>query len=130
MMDKQERDAIIVYRREKAHNTLNEIPVFIENKMWNTAVYRLYYACFYAVNALLLSRYIETKTQEETRRMFGLHFVKNKNVSLDLGNFYAVLYECRDSSEYVDFVDFDKETVEDLYKQAIIFVETIEKLID
>ena len=62
-MNKEERDAIVAYRREKAHKTLNKIPVLIENEMWNTAVNRLYYACFFAVNALLISRQIETKTQ-------------------------------------------------------------------
>ena len=130
MIDQETREAIVAYRREKAHNTLGEMPILIENEMLNTAVNRLYYACFYAVNPLLISNQIETKTHEGTRRMLGLHFVKTQKLSIKLGKFYSDLLENRNSSDYSDFIYFDKETVEDLYKQAIIFVETIEKLID
>ncbi|MCD8387559.1 MAG: hypothetical protein LUD17_11825 [Bacteroidales bacterium] len=36
----------------------------------------MYYACFYAAIALLLSRGIETKSHEGVQRMLGLHFIK------------------------------------------------------
>ena len=128
-MTKEDRDAIVAYRMEKAHNTLGEIPFLIENKMWNTAINRLYYSCFYAVNALLISRQIETKTHEGARRMLGLHFVKTEKLTIKLSKFYSDLLDNRNSSDYADFVYFEKETVEDTYKQAIVFIDTIEKLI-
>ncbi len=39
----------VKYRMQRAKETLVEIETLIENKFWNTAVNRLYYACFYAV---------------------------------------------------------------------------------
>ena len=130
MMNKEERDAIVSYRKEKARNTLNEIPVLIENEMWNTAVNRLYYACFFAVNALLISRQIETKTHSGVQRMLSLHFTKTEKLSIEQSRFYADLFDSRQDGDYADFTYFDKSKVEDFYKQALIFVETIEKLID
>ena len=130
MMDQETRDAVILYRKEKARATLNDIPVLIEHEMWNTAMNRLYYACFYVVCALLISVKIETKTHEGVRRMLSLHFVKTQKLSIKLSKFYTDLLENRNSSDYSDFVYFDKETVEDFYKQAVVFVDTIEKLIE
>ena len=129
MMDQETRDAIILYRREKARATLNDIPVLIEHEMWNTAMNRFYYACFYIVCALLISVRIEAKTHERVRRMLSLHFVKTQKLSIRLSKFYTDLLENRNTSDYIDFVYFDKEIVEELYKEAIVFVDTIEKLI-
>ena len=42
------------YRIKKANETLDEVDLLIRNHYLNTAVNRLYYACFYAVNALLM----------------------------------------------------------------------------
>ena len=130
MMNKEERDAIVAYRREKAHDTLNEIPILIENEMWNTAVNRLYYACFYVVNALLISQQIETKTHSGVQRMLSLHFTKTGKLSNEQSRFYADLFDSRQDGDYADFTYFDRSEVEEFYKQAIVFVETIEKLID
>ena len=109
---------------------MNDIPILIEHEMWNTAVNRLYYACFYVVSALLISIQIEAQTHAGVRSMLALHFVKSQKLSIKLGKFYNDLFESRNSSDYSDFIYFDKETVEDLYKQAIVFVDTIEKLIE
>ena len=128
MIDKETRDAIVEYRMENARKTLNDIPILVEHEMWNTAVNRLYYACFFAVSALLISIHIETQTHTGARRMLALHFTKTKKLSIKLSKFYTDLFENRQSSDYADFIYFDKETVEELYKQSIIFVDTIEKL--
>ena len=128
MMNKETREAIVAYRIEKAHKTLNDIPILIEHAMWNTAVNRLYYACFYAVSALLISIQIEAHTHAGVRRMLALHFTKTQKLSVELNKFYSDLFENRQSSDYADFVYFDKETVEELYKQAIVFIDVIEKL--
>jgi len=130
MMNTEERDAIVAYRKEKAHKTLDEIPILIEHELWNTAVNRLYYACFFAVNALLISQQIETKTHAGALRMLSLHFTKTQKLSIELNRFYADLFENRQSGDYADFTNFDREMVEELYKQAIVFIDTIEKLIE
>lgn len=61
-MNSQERQELVKYRIEKARETFKEIEIHIENKLWNTAVNRLYYACYYAVVALLLDKGIQPDT--------------------------------------------------------------------
>jgi uncharacterized protein (UPF0332 family) len=40
------------YRIQRANETIKEVETHIKNKFWNTAINRMYYACFYAVGAL------------------------------------------------------------------------------
>jgi len=53
-MNEQEKLEIVSYRIRRANETLHEVQLHIENELWATAINRLYYACYYAVSALLL----------------------------------------------------------------------------
>lgn len=129
MMNEETRNAIVAYRLENAYKTLAEIPILINHALWNTAVNRLYYACYYSVTALLISYGIETHTHSGARSMLSLHFTKTEKLSVELNKFYADLFENRQTGDYADFVSFDNETVEELHQQSSVFIEAIEKLI-
>ena len=58
-MNKQERAELVKYRIAKARETFNEVKLHIENELWGTAINRLYYACYYAVIALLIDKEIQ-----------------------------------------------------------------------
>lgn len=45
---------LIQYRLSRAKETLDEVRDLDKLGHWNAAISRLYYACFYAVSALLL----------------------------------------------------------------------------
>ena len=53
-MTPEQRSDIILYRLDSARNLLLEIESHIERGFYNTAMNRMYYACFYAASALLL----------------------------------------------------------------------------
>lgn len=59
------------YRIEKAKETIEEVQTHIKNRYWNTAINRMYYACFYAVSALLAKGKIEVSTHTGVRQKFG-----------------------------------------------------------
>jgi hypothetical protein len=46
----------VKYRIGHAIETIEEVRVRIGNKFWNTAINRMYYACYYAVSASLGKR--------------------------------------------------------------------------
>jgi len=54
------QDEYIKYRLERATQSFEDAMILAENGRWNSVVNRLYYACFYAVVALLLKNDIET----------------------------------------------------------------------
>lgn len=129
-MTNEDRSILIQYRVNKATDTLNEVPLLIANELWNTAVNRLYYACYYAVIALLIQNRIEATTHAGVRQMLGQHFVKNALLEIELGKFYSYLFNMRQTGDYEDFMDFTREDVEDLILPATSFIEAIKQLIN
>ncbi len=53
---KEETRTLITYRLERARESLEEANILLERGYGNTFVNRLYYACFYAVSSLLLTK--------------------------------------------------------------------------
>ena len=51
----------INYRISRANETIKEIPFLIKAGYYQTAVNRIYYACFYAAIAILLKNDISAK---------------------------------------------------------------------
>lgn len=71
-MTNDERVEYVKYRIESAYNTFEAAKVLAENGFWNSAVNRLYYSLFYAVNALLVLNEIYTKSHSAPKVSF--HF--------------------------------------------------------
>jgi len=116
----------IKYRLERAKETIKEVQTHIENKYWNTAVNRLYYACFYAVSALLAKEKIDVSSHSGVRQKFGECFVKTGKIDRELAKHFTDLYEKRNKGDYNDFYDYDQETVLRLFPISKIFIDEIE----
>jgi uncharacterized protein (UPF0332 family) len=108
-MTTDERRELVFYRINKSKNTFAEIP-FLDNRLWNTAVNRLYYACYYAVIALLIDHKIERLTHAGARQMFGLHFIKTGVIEKELGKFYSQLFDLRKQLIMMILLIFPKRT--------------------
>src|ERR1700739_2549178 len=110
-MSPKENQELVQYRFGKAKETFAEAEAQIKNELWNVAVNRLYYACFYAVSALLASKEIYTKTHAGAKQMFSLHFVKTGIVNKEHGDFYTEIFSMRQSGDYEDYCDYEEEDV-------------------
>jgi len=128
-MTEQEKKAFILYRLSKAQETFDEVQLHIQNKLWNTAVNRLYYACYYAVCALLVSKEIETKTHTGVRQMFGLHFIKPGIIDANCGRFYSKLFDIRQKGDYDDLVNLGEEDILALVKPAQTLILEIKRVV-
>lgn len=128
-MKDPERADLIQYRLKRASETLQEIEIHLENRLWNTAISRLYYACYYAATALLLDKDIKANTHSGVRQMLGLHFIKTGKISVDLGKVFTDLFDKRHASDYDDFITMTREDVEDLLPPAREFIDKIKSLI-
>lgn len=129
MTDEQRKD-IVIYRMDNAIGTLHEVTEHISNGFYNTAVNRMYYACFYAVSALLIAHKIEVKSHDGTRQKFGQHFVLTGILPKEYGKFYRMIFEKRSAGDYEDFITHDLKTAEMLYPETERFVYRIYGLID
>ena len=56
----EEEKTLIAYRMKRARDAIEEAKMLFDAGHFNAYVNRLYYACFYAVSALLLTRDLST----------------------------------------------------------------------
>lgn len=123
---KEETLALINYRLERAHETLEEARILLEQGHANTYVNRLYYACFYAVSALLLTKGLSSAKHSGIRSLFHQNFVKSAMVDQELGQLFDKLYDNRQKGDYADLFRFELEVVRNWHEEAQKFVETID----
>jgi uncharacterized protein (UPF0332 family) len=125
----ESNEKLIQYRLERARETLEEAQLMADSSHWNACVNRLYYACFYAVNALLATQRLSSAKHSGVRALFGRHFVKTGIVSRDLAAFYNDLFEYRQEGDYEDFFEVDPDMVHPWIVQAGTFIQVITELI-
>ena len=121
---------LIVYRLERARKTLEDVRILAKAERWNTCVNRLYYACFYAVSALLATKGFTSSKHSGIRSLFNNHYVKTGIVSRDWARIYNDLFERRQESDYIDFIDFQEPQVLPWISRAESFVEYIANIIE
>lgn len=126
---KEETLALVNYRFERAHESLEEAKILLEQGHANTFVNRLYYACFYAVSGLLLTRGLSSAKHSGIRSIFHQNFVKTGLVNPELGQLYDKLFDNRQKGDYADLVRFDLNEVRSWHEDARKFVETIESIV-
>lgn len=123
------RSELISYRLQKARNTLEDANVLAASDRWSACVNRLYYACFYAVTALLLHDNLSSTKHTGIRSLFNQHYIKTSKISREWAEFYNDLFEKRQESDYVDFVQFEEDQVKPLLLKAKTFIQQIEDLL-
>ena len=128
-LDEESRSALIRYRLQRAEQTLDEAKVMSDATYYNAAINRLYYACYYAVVAALLSKGLTTTTHAGVKTLFSLHFIASGILPKECGKTFSRLFEMRHSSDYDDFIYCDKEMVDEFTPKARGVVDGIKRLI-
>lgn len=126
-MNLEDRNQYVKYRMETAYKTLDAAKVLFDNNFHNSAINRLYYAAFYAVNALLVKYEIYAQTHSGIKNQFSLHFIKTKKMDAKFGRLFSELFDWRQKGDYGNMFDFDFETVEGLFKPVNELIDVIDK---
>lgn len=128
-LDDLTRKDIVAYRLSRSHNALKEVDYLVKGGFYSSAVSRLYYACYYAVVALLIAHKIETQTHGGVKTMLSYHFVKTNKLESRQAKTFFELFDLRHSNDYDDFSLCDKETIEATLPLAKEFIAAVEVLI-
>lgn len=123
------RQDYISYKLQKAAQALKEARLLIDNKMPDTAVSRMYYASFYAVNALLVSYDFNPKTHSGVKSIFNKEFILTHKLQERFSDFYTFLMAKRFEADYDDFVFINEKTVEKLLTETTEFVQAVVVLV-
>lgn len=103
--------ALVRYRIQKAEETLGDAEYLLADGRLVSAVNRLYYSMFYAVQALLQTKELSSSKHSGVRAMFNQHFVNTGAVSKEAGRLYGELFKSRQRGDYVDFTEFSEARV-------------------
>lgn len=124
-LTQEQRISIVRYRIESAESTFDEVKTHRANGFYNTAVNRLYYACYYAATAILIANGIEVKSHDGVRMNIGKYIVQTGILSPELGRYFSRLFSKRSTGDYDDFFNHTIETVDELIPDAERFIQTI-----
>ena len=124
-----ETRVLVQYRLDRAREALAEAVLLLDSGHGNTGVNRLYYACFYAVSALLLTKGRTAPRHSGLRTLFHQHVIRLGLLPLGYGQLYDRLFDLRQRSVYADLVHFDIHEVRAWYGEAQAFVAAVAVLI-
>lgn len=128
-MSRKEKEDYAKYRMERAYEAIKAAILLVDKEMWNSAANRLYYSCYYAVNAALVLKGITAHTHSGVKTQFSLHFVKTGTLPKEFGKLYSLLSNTRQAGDYEDFVRYTKEEILPLINKTKQFIDTIHQLI-
>ena len=122
---KQEFIDLAKYRLEKAKNTLSYAKSYIDDTTLDSTVNRIYYAMFYAVNALLITKGLYSSKHSGVRSIFNREIVNKGLIEKKWGEFFADMFDRRQKGDYKDFMKFEKQDIEEWLKKSEEFINKI-----
>ena len=93
------------------------------------AANRYYYACFHAIQALFISKGINSHTHAGINTQFSLHFVKTGIVDAHYGSFLARMFQLRQKADYNCAYEISESEISEIIGLSHQFIATILHLI-
>ena len=118
--------ALIDYRLEQAHETLREAEILLNESALRGAINRAYYAMFYSVLALLATKRIGTSKHSAIIAAFDREFVKTGVFTRDLSRSLHLAFDRRQTHDYGEMIQIDRQTAADTLAEARAFVLNVE----
>jgi len=126
---KYQKEKFVKYSIEKSIESFSAAEDEFKAGRLSFAVNRIYYACFYIVSALLLQKELKFKKHSGVKASLHRNLIKRGLIGEKEGRFYNKLFEARQRGDYIEFVHFEKEQVEEWLQQASEFVKAVRALI-
>lgn len=128
-MEEQDRKIVVKLELEKADRFYSEAVEMQRQKYFDLATNRYYYACFHAVQALLISNKLSAHTHSGLITTFGLHFVKTGKVTADQGTILTRMEQLRQRADYNCIYNITEAEVIDIQNPANDLIKRIKELV-
>ena len=129
MNNDQIREELVRNWLAKTGEALSSAATMLETDHLVAAMNRLYYACFYAVTALLLKDGKQFARHSTVRGEFNRSYVKPGLVDQKWGDFYRDLFTDRQKGDYTPLAAFEASDVKARLAKARQFIQRIRDLI-
>ncbi|MBD1846859.1 HEPN domain-containing protein [Cyanobacteria bacterium FACHB-63] len=112
----------------RTNEELAAAELLLVNNLGRVCVSRCYYAMFYAAQACLASKSIESRTHRGVIQLFGQHFIKTGELPKDFSQLLSETYTLRQVGDYDDDELTDSQ-FESTLAAAQLFVNRVEQLL-
>lgn len=126
---KEEIRALVDYRINRAMEAFVEAEILLRENKFRGSLNRLYYACFYGVNALLASKNLNATKHSGVIALFHREFVKTQRFPRESAKIIDMLFDLRMKGDYKDFTEISEEIVEEFVPAVKKFIEKIQMLL-
>ena len=123
------RKTLIALWLEKAEEALASAELELNAGHANFAVNRLYYACFYAITALLVRGGKQFARHSAVISEFGRVYAKPGKIDLKWHKFCQKLFDDRQEGDYIPTTTFEIPDVAGRIQQGREFIDLIRALI-
>ncbi len=123
-MKPEERD-YIRYRMQRANQALGVAERALADGSLPDAVNRLYYACFYAASALLLTEGQYAAKHKGVLSLFDIHWINTGRLPATMGRFFHKIFDARLEGDYEDLAAFEQRAVETWLEEAEEFIAQV-----
>ena len=129
-MKNEYRQTLINYRLERSSESLEAARLLLENNMLTSAMNRIYYAMFYAVQSLLLLHDVSFSKHAQVKGYFNREFIQKDIFPKEFGRLYNKAFEYRQKFDYVDLAIPDAEMIKEYIENANNFVDKIKAYLE
>lgn len=128
-IEDKDRLDLIRYRLDEAKDTLADVELLISNDRLRAAINRIYYGMFYSLLALGLKYKFETSKHQQLIGWFNKDFIHEGLIDANYGKIINKAFNRRTKGDYDSFIEFDKETVLEMFEEMKDFISAIENFI-
>lgn len=126
--DQDPKKALTTYWLEKAYESFESARSEYASGRLSFAVNRIYYACFYALSAVLRHREKTFKRHKGLRSALHRDLVKAGIVEERWGKFFDEVFESRQRGDYKPMVAFQPDQVKEFLDQVEQFLKEMQNL--
>ena len=124
-----ERNQLIEYRLKQAAESLAIAEILIGLQNYPTALNRIYYSVFYCLLAVGLKNNFKTSKHAQLIGWFNKNFIATGKIESKYGKIIRKTYEYRLMADYDAYVEFDKESIEQLLLNSTELTSRIKELL-
>ena len=120
----------VKYRLARADEALDEAMLLFKGGHNPGTVSKLYYACFYAVTALLYTSGFVGHKHSGVISAFHQNWIKTGRLPKEMGDFFSAMFDRRLKGDYKDEIEFTTADVETWFEETRQFVGAIKSYLD
>ena len=110
---------------KKAQDSIKGARILFDDELYGFSASRAYYAMFYLVSAILLTKEMSFSKHQAVVASFGQHFVKTKLFEQKFHQYLVEAFEQRQIGDYEPLEEITKETAQKSIDHALEFLKAV-----